>query len=94
MLADDFAQRRVREALLVVAEERGRVDARQNRRLTRSALRSPSDAERRVGSDERAAEGQARLFALKDRERRRLFAEQVERVVRPARAYAEAVNED
>src|SRR5919109_26081 len=50
----------------VVAEERGRVDSRQDGRLPRGALRPPLDAERRVGSDEHAVARQARLFRLED----------------------------
>ncbi len=94
MLAEDFAHPLVGEALLVLAEACGHVDAREDGRLSRSALRPPLDAEARVGAREQSAEGQSRLLVLEDGERRGRLAEHVERVVRPPRAYAEAVHED
>ena len=94
MLAQDFAQALVRKTLLVVAEEGGGVDAREDGRLARRALRPALDAEPRVGPREHAAVRERRLLVLKDGEGRGPFAQHVERVVRPARADAEAVNED
>ena len=94
MLADDFAQSLVRKALLVMAERGGRVDAGEDGRLPRGALRAALDAEPRVRLGVQPAGGEPRLLAPEDGERRGLLPEQVERVVRPARADAEAVHED
>jgi hypothetical protein len=78
----------------VVAEARGGVDAGEDCRLPRGALRAALDAEPRVRPHEHAAEGEVGRLVLKDRERRGRGAQRVERVVRPARPDAEAVHED
>ena len=84
----------VGEALLVVAEDGRGVDARQDGRLPRRALRPTLDAEPRVGAREQPVEWKPRLLAFEDGERRGLVAQKVERVVRPSRANAEPVHED
>ena len=71
----------------------GRVPARQDGRLTRSALRSPFDSETRISSDEPPLKNNLRLFILKHGERRGIL-QSVERIVRSTRADSQAINEE
>jgi hypothetical protein len=92
MLANDIQQRPIRKALFVMADGCRSINACQNRRLPRSALRPAFDAHARVGNGERAAKGDFRLLLLKDGQWRRVI-QPVERVVRATRANPQAINE-
>ena len=69
MLRDDLEQCFVGKALLVITDRRGRVDARENRRLPGSALRPAFAAESRIGRHDDAVEKSFRRFVLENRER-------------------------
>src|ERR687896_452769 len=94
MAADDLAHGLIREALLVVAERGGGVDAREDCRLTGSALRASINAEARVRSHEDAAVRESWLLALEDGERGCFVAEPVERICGAARANAKSIDEN
>jgi hypothetical protein len=94
VLANDGAHLLVRETLFVIAEREGRVDARQNRRLPRSALRASFDAEACVGPHEHAVVDDFRLFVVEDGERRGVCAEYSERIMFAPRADSQAVYEN
>ena len=92
MLANDLAHGFIRKALLVIAEQRGRVDACEDRCLPRRALRSSFDAEARIRANEQPVVREFGFFVCEDGERRGgILVELGERIMRPARADAETV---
>jgi hypothetical protein len=91
MLANDIQQGPIRKALLVIADRRRGVNARENRRLAGCALGASFNPQPRIGNREGPIEGNYGLFVLKYCQWRRAV-ETVERIVRPARTDAQAIN--
>ena len=94
MLMDNISQRLIGKSLLVITEKRWRVDARQDSRLPRSALRSAFDAKPRIRAHEQSVMDKLRLFILKDGERRDLVPEHIQGIKWPTRADSQSVNEE
>src|SRR5688572_4680643 len=93
LAADDFEQCLIGKSLLVITDRCGRIDAGQDRRLAGGTLRTPLDAESRIGRHHDAFEKRFRNFVLKDCEWRSV-GKVVERIERTASADAQAVNEE
>ena len=91
-LAKDVEQCLIREALLMMADCLRRVNARQNCRLARCALRSALDAKARVGYRQHSLIRQRGRFVQENRQWRSV-SQAIQRIMDAARAYAQTVNE-
>ena len=93
MLANNIEECLIRKALLVRARDFRRVDAREDRGLTGSALRTAFYPEAGVGRDQMTAKWYLRSFIGKNCEGCGVN-QSVERIVWTARADAETVDEE
>ena len=93
MLANDIEERWIRKALFVSTNRGGSVDAREDCRLSRRALRTTRNAQAGVGRRQDTVERNPRRLMLKDRQRLGL-KQAVKWIVRAARAYAQTINKE
>ena len=93
MLANDFQHRRVWKALLVITEQRRRVDAGENRRLPGSALWPAFNAEAGVCRNNNALVDRFQVLVAEYRERFCII-ESVQRIERSTRTNSQAINEE
>src|SRR5215510_15146548 len=91
MLANDIEERWIRKALFVSTNRGGSVDAREDCRLSRRALRTTGNAQAGIGRRQDTVERYLRRLMLKDRQRFGLN-QAIKWVVRAARAYAQTVD--
>src|SRR5262245_52133593 len=93
MLANDIQEGLIRKPLLVIANRRRGIYARENCCLARSTLWSAANAERRISRNYNSVKRNNRNFMLKDSEWLRPI-ESIERVVWPAPPNAQSVNKE
>ena len=93
MLSNDFAHGHIGKALLVITEKGRSVDACENRCLSRGALRTSFHTETWIGGNQNALVRSGHSFVFEDCERL-CAVEPIERIVWPARADAEAIDEE
>lgn len=93
MVANDFQQGRIWKALFVITEQCRRIDAGENCRLPRSALRPALNAETGVGWNNDSIVDRLQGFIAEMRQGFSVI-ETVQRIERSPRTDTEAVNEE